>query len=55
LLRHQYSLSYIPTNTKMDGKFRKIKVEVEADVDGDGKNDKLKVSHREGYLAQKAD
>ncbi|MFB3902966.1 MAG: VWA domain-containing protein [Acidobacteriota bacterium] len=53
LLRHQYSLSYVPTNTKMDGKMRKIKVEVQADVDGDGKPDKLKTNHREGYVASK--
>jgi VWFA-related protein len=53
LLRSQYSLGYISTNTKKDGKFRKIKIEVVADVDGDGKPDKLKVQHREGYLAQK--
>ncbi|RPI27492.1 MAG: VWA domain-containing protein [Acidobacteria bacterium] len=53
LLRHQYSISYTPTNTKMDGKLRKIKVEVEADIDGDGKPDKLKAQHREGYLAAK--
>lgn len=54
LLRHQYSLAYVSTNTKKDGKFRKIRVEVEADIDGDGKADPLKVSHREGYTAEKA-
>ncbi len=53
LLRSQYSLGYVSTNTKKDGKFRKIKVEVVADVDGDGKPDKLKVQHREGYLVEK--
>lgn len=53
LLRSQYSLGYVSTNQKRDGKFRKIKVEVAADVDGDGKPDKLKVSHRQGYLAEK--
>ncbi|MGH9338005.1 MAG: VWA domain-containing protein [Acidobacteriota bacterium] len=52
LTRHQYSLSYIPTNTKDDGKFRKIRVEVDADINGDGKPDKLKVNHREGYQDQ---
>lgn len=52
-LRHQYSLGYVPTNTKKDGKFRKIKVEVKADIDGDGKPDKLKVNHRQGYYAPK--
>lgn len=54
MLRHQYSLSYIPSNTKKAGKFRKIKVEVEADLDGNGKMDKLKVNHRQGYLAEKS-
>lgn len=53
MLRHQYSLSYIPTNTAKDGKFRKIQVKVNADVDGDGKPDKLKVFHRNGYEADK--
>jgi Ca-activated chloride channel homolog len=53
LLRHQYSLAYVPTNTARDGKLRKIRVEVEVDVDGDGKFDKLKANHREGYLAPK--
>jgi len=54
LLRHQYSLSYVPTNTaKSDGKLRKIKVEVEVDIDGDGKPDKLKANHREGYIPAK--
>ena len=53
LLRSQYSLGYISTNTKKDGKYRKIKVEVVADVDGDGKPDKLKVQYREGYQVEK--
>ncbi|HUV13548.1 MAG TPA: VWA domain-containing protein [Acidobacteriota bacterium] len=55
LLRNQYSMGYVSSSTKKDGKFRKIKVEVKIDVDGDGKLDKLKVNHREGYLAEKAD
>ena len=54
LLRNQYSLGYVSTNTKKDGKYRKIKVEVKVDIDGDGKPDKLKVRHREGYLSDKA-
>ncbi len=54
LLRNQYSLGYVSTNTKKDGKFRKIEVEIVADVDGDGKPDKdLKVQHRDGYQAEK--
>ncbi|MDE2928370.1 MAG: VWA domain-containing protein [Acidobacteriota bacterium] len=55
LLRNQYSLGYISTNTKKDGKLRRIKVEVKVDVNGDGKIDKLKVAHRRGYLAEKRD
>ena len=49
LVRNQYSLSYVSTNPKKDGKYRKIKVEVVADIDGDGKPDKVRVNHREGY------
>ena len=55
LLRNQYSLGYISTNTKKDGKLRRIKVEVKVDINGDGKIDKLKVAHRRGYLAEKKD
>ena len=51
MLRNQYSLGYVSTNTNQDGKYRKIKVEVQADIDGDGKTDKLKTQHREGYQA----
>ncbi|MFQ5740665.1 MAG: VWA domain-containing protein [Acidobacteriota bacterium] len=53
LLRSQYSLSYVSTNTARDGKFRKIKVKVWADVDGNGKPDKLKVRHKQGYIVEK--
>ena len=53
LLRNQYSLGYVSTNTARDGKYRKIKVKAVADIDGDGKPDKLKVRHREGYLVPK--
>jgi VWFA-related protein len=54
LLRHQYSLGYISTNTAKDGKFRKIKVKVTVDIDDNGKPDKLKVKHREGYPVEKS-
>ncbi len=55
LLRNQYALGYISSNTKKDGKLRKIKVEVVADIDGDGKPDKkFKVRNREGYVVEKA-
>lgn len=50
LMRSQYSLGYTPSNTRREGKKRKIKVEV--DVDGDGKfGDKgYEVQHREVYI-----
>lgn len=54
LLRHQYSIAYASTNTKKDGKYRKIKVEVVADVNRDGKPDKLKIQTRKGYLAKES-
>ena len=54
MLRHQYSISYVPSNTNKDGKFRKIKVEAEVDLDDNGKRDKVKVNHRQGYLAEKS-
>lgn len=51
MLRHQYSLGYVSSNTdKDDDDYREIKVEVKADVDGDGKPDELETRHREGYL-----
>lgn len=52
MLRNQYSIAYASTNTKKDGKYRKIRVEVTVDVNGDGKPDKLKVMTRKGYLAK---
>lgn len=55
-LRHQYSISYTPTNGKQDGKFRKIKVELVAPdggpltvLDQKGKKQKVVVYAREGY------
>ena len=54
LLRSQYSVAYASTNTKKDGKYRKIKVDVTADVNNDGKADKLKVTTRKGYLAKES-
>jgi Ca-activated chloride channel homolog len=50
LLRSQYSISYTPSNTQKDGKFRKIRVEVNSDLtDAKGKPIKLKVATRKGY------
>jgi VWFA-related protein len=60
-LRHQYSLSYTPTNQNQDGKFRKIKVELVAPdggpltvTDQKGKKQKIVVYTREGYQPVKA-
>lgn len=58
-IRHQYSLSYQPTNTKLDGTYRKLKVEVVAPDGGPlkvkdqkGKNVKIDVVARDGYTAK---
>jgi VWFA-related protein len=48
-LRFQYTLAYRPSNQKVDGKSRKIKVEAMADVDHDGKPDVLKVACKDSY------
>ena len=60
-LRHQYSLSYSPSNGAKDGKFHKVKVELVAPdggpltvVDQKGKKQKYQVYGREGYVATKA-
>jgi VWFA-related protein len=59
-LRHQYSLSYSPTNGAKDGKFHKLKVELVAPdggplqvLDQKGKKQKYVVYAREGYEAVK--
>jgi VWFA-related protein len=59
-LRHQYSLSYSPTNGAKDGKFHKVKVELVAPdggplvvMDQKGKKQKYVVYAREGYEAVK--
>ena len=52
-IRNQYTLSYSPTNTKLDGTYRKLKVQVDAKVkDQKGKNVKIEVVAREGYTAK---
>ncbi len=51
-LRNQYSIGYVSSNTKHDGKFRKIRVEAKADLSHDGKLVDLKVQTRQGYLAK---
>ncbi|HXH67845.1 MAG TPA: VWA domain-containing protein [Candidatus Limnocylindrales bacterium] len=59
-LRHQYSISYTPSNPNQDGKFRKIKVELVAPDGGPlevrdqkGKKQKVVVYTREGYQSVK--
>jgi len=58
-IRNQYTISYSPTNTKLDGTYRKLKVEVIAPDGGPlkvkdqkGKDHKLDVVAREGYTAK---
>lgn len=55
MLRTQYTLGYVPTNTRREGKRRKIQVLV--DVDGDGKpdNERLEVQHRRSYVEPKGE
>ena len=59
-LRHQYSITYTPSNHAPDGKFRKVKVELVAPdggplvvTDQKGKKQKVVVYAREGYTAPK--
>jgi VWFA-related protein len=58
-IRNQYSITYHPTNTKLDGTYRKLKVELQAPDGGPlqvhdqkGKNVKYIVYAREGYTAR---
>jgi VWFA-related protein len=58
-LRNQYNISYHPTNTKLDGTYRKLKVELQAPDGGPlkirdqkGKDLKVIVYAREGYTAK---
>ena len=58
-IRNQYSLSYSPTNTKLDGTYRKLKVQVVAPDGGPlkvrdqkGKDVKIEVVARDGYTAK---
>ncbi|MBI4464232.1 MAG: VWA domain-containing protein [Acidobacteria bacterium] len=57
-LRNEYTLSYRSTNTKRDGKFRKLKVALVGPdgkplkiVNEKGKELKYEIQHREGYSA----
>jgi VWFA-related protein len=58
-IRNQYTIIYHPTNTKLDGTYRKLKVEVVAPDGGPlkvkdqkGKDVKYQVNAREGYTAK---
>jgi VWFA-related protein len=58
-IRNQYSISYHPTNPKLDGTYRKLKVELQAPDGGPlkvrdqkGKDIKYIVYAREGYTAK---
>jgi VWFA-related protein len=58
-IRQQYSLSYHPTNAKLDGTYRKLKVQVLAPdgsplkiKDQKGKDVKVDVVSRDGYTAK---
>lgn len=58
-IRNQYSMTYHPTNTKLDGSYRKLKVQIVAPDGGPlkikdqkGKDVKIEVVSREGYTAK---
>jgi VWFA-related protein len=58
-IRNQYTLSYAPTNSKLDGTYRKLKVEVVGPdgsplkvTDQKGKSVKIDVVARDGYTAK---
>jgi VWFA-related protein len=58
-IRNQYSISYHPTNTKLDGTYRKLKVQVVAPDGGPlkvkdqkGKDVKIDIYARDGYTAK---
>ena len=58
-IRNQYTISYHPTNAKLDGTYRKLKVEVQSPDGGPlkvrdqkGKEVKMVVYAREGYTAK---
>ena len=58
-IRNQYTISYSPTNSKLDGTYRKLKVQIVAPGGGPlqvkdqkGKNVKIDVVARDGYTAK---
>jgi len=52
MLRNQYSIAYMSSNTRHDGKYRKITVEINSDLTQNGKPVKLKALTRKGYQAR---
>ena len=58
-IRNRYMISYSPTNTKLDGTYRKLKVQIVAPNGGPlkvkdqkGKDQKIDIYAREGYTAK---
>jgi VWFA-related protein len=58
-IRNQYMLSYAPTNSKLDGTYRKLKVQIVAPDGGPlkvkdqkGKDLKIEIFSRDGYTAK---
>ncbi len=58
-IRNQYTISYAPSNAKLDGTYRKLKVQIVAPGGGElkikdqkGKDVKIDVVAREGYTAK---
>jgi VWFA-related protein len=50
MLRSQFNLGYSPTNTRREGKERKIKLDVDVDGDGQPDNKQLEIHYRERYV-----
>ena len=50
MLRSQYSLGYSPSNTRREGKERKIRIDVDIDGDGQPDNKLLDLHYREKYI-----
>jgi Ca-activated chloride channel family protein len=50
MLRSQYSLGYSPTNTRREGRDRKLRVDVDIDGDGAPDNKQLNLYYREKYV-----
>lgn len=48
-MRSQYLIAYEPTNQNRDGSYRKIEIQL---TNAQLKNDKVKVTHRQGYFAK---